>query len=165
MVSVPSNVFLANLNVPAGSPITSDPYQFTGAPLNFQAGNCAQPFSNLTDSSFCQAWCINTCPHLNPNTKAGTITSINQLQTTTSFLNSAINTSQVALASQIVPVNVTGTFTFSVIDASSSVIDATIVAIQTQLASSLPYPAKFTVGSCPALLCHYLALTTFDAFL
>ena len=146
MVSVPTNTFLANLVLPAGSPITSDPYQFSGAAFNFQAGSCPQPFGNLTDITYCSAWCVNSCPDLNPSLTVGTQTSIEQLQTTSSYVSTALSAANAALASQTAPVNVTGAVSFPLTGSeSTALVNSIIAAIPATLSGAVTYPVSFSV--------------------
>ena len=81
MVSVPSNTYLHGLDLPSGYPVTSDPYQFSGAALNVQASSCRDLFSNNTGVTYCNLVCLNTCPEQHPNVTKGLILQLQQNQT------------------------------------------------------------------------------------
>lgn len=146
MVSVPQNTFLASL-LPAGTPIPSDPYQYTGAGISYQAGNCPAPFGSDTDTAFCQVWCVNSCPELNPSpTNQTNITVANQLQTTLNLVNEAITAANQTLSSQTASIVVTGTVAFPVPSgADGTIAQAVMQMVQTQLPLSVTdYHIEFT---------------------
>jgi hypothetical protein len=146
MVTVPSNVVLGNLIIPAGNPITADPAQFTGETINFQAGTCPQPFGSLAGIEYCTAWCLNSCPELIPDQSKRTTTGISQLQTVAGFVQLAIDSANATLSAQLLPVQVSGIAIFPIPPSTSlAVIQASIAVIKSSLAASSPFPVSFDV--------------------
>jgi hypothetical protein len=114
MVSVPSDTFIAGLNVPSDNPLIFDHYQFTGEALEFIANECRQPFSSKRSFAFCSDLCLNTCPELHPDTVASL-----QLmkQQNTTMLGHAIAAIKVGEADQsefLVGASVSGPVSFKI---------------------------------------------------
>ncbi len=145
MVSVPANTYVASTIPASNNAMYADPYQFTGASFNFQAGTCPQPYGNATDITFCSALCINSCPNLNPDPRAASQTIINQLQAQVSFIGPALDAASAALALQTAPVTVTGAVSFPTGSAPVSVIQATASLMQSSLPANFPYPLTLSV--------------------
>ena len=146
MVNIPSNVFVSSLIFPAGPSIISDQYQFSGANVSLQAGACPQPFGSMTGIEFCQAWCVNTCPELNPNPRVATETSIADLKLTSGYTADALAAANAALANQSIPVVITGGVSFAVSsDVPQNVIASVISLIQATLPTTSSFPISFTV--------------------
>ena len=151
MVSVPNNVFVSDVVVPVGSPILSDPRQFSGPAVNVRAqNNCPQPFGNATGPAYCQAWCINSCPNLNPSSVSRTQNTLAEIDAVLPHLASAESTGRASFANQTLSVTINGLVVFPALGVSTAVVTAVIRDIQTQLPSSFPYPITFSCDSTTA---------------
>jgi hypothetical protein len=146
MTYVPTNTFIARLQLPVDAPaaILQDDHQFSGSSLNVASSPlCPEPFGGLgSGSAFCPVWCVNSCPHLNPNPAP----QVADNTTVLGFVNTALAQASTSLAAQQVIVNVTGPVSFPIPATASTIAIVTAAQnIQRLLPTNFIYPLTATV--------------------
>jgi hypothetical protein len=149
MTYVPRNTFLSQLKLPAGTPISLDPRQFSGSVPNFITGTCPKLYSDETGLEFCPALCVNSCPELNPVLKKAQAEQLSQAQNQLSAADTALNVTADAVEALNEHVEVTGLFTFSIPDSATLAdIEEVRSRISTELPDSLELNFTITVRAC-----------------
>ena len=146
MTYVPHNTFLSQISLPAGAPITSDPFEFSGYAINFVSGSCPVPFGSATGLQYCQDICVNSCPELNPDAVAGVKQMIAQDSTLIGYVDSAVSVFNTTRLASTALVNVTGSHSFAIpVNTVTSDVNTVLQNIQTQLPLMTPFPLKASV--------------------
>jgi hypothetical protein len=145
MVTVPANTYFGRVIYPDGTPLALDPHQYEGYSIQTDR-NCQELFGTRTGPQFCDAYCMNSCPMLNPDAVAGTEEAIAQSQTILNYVQPAITAASKAVSQSNTLVKVTGYVIFNVTgDISLNVASLIILDIQTKLSTALNNKIAFQV--------------------
>ena len=146
MVMAPRNTFFSSASWPAGTPVPSDPYQFSGEALRIADSACPEPFGSHSGSTFCPATCVNTCPDLNPSPVAAAVEKLAATTTLVNYLAPAITNADAAVAQAMAPVTINGAVSFPMPEGMTlAAAKAVMTLIQTNLPLGLGYSISFKV--------------------
>ena len=149
MSYVSPNTFVAGLLLPTDVPdILNDAHEFSGYPITVSANpQCPKPFfSSETGSSYCAAWCVNSCPELNPNQNAALSDVVTNDQNLVAALNAAVADAQSRLTTQTSTVTITGPVSFQVPNLASPILVSNVFRnVITYFPNNFLYPLNVTV--------------------
>jgi hypothetical protein len=146
LVQVSGDVFVKQvLDSPEGT--LADNRQVSGLPIRTDVQNCPQPYNPLVKGSeFCSAICVNTCPELNPDEKAGAGTTIDQNNVELEFLTDALSNAYNSTADLLDTVVVAGIVDFiAPFNTIGEVVDFVWTRVETELAEYHAHEFTFTV--------------------
>jgi len=144
MVRTPANTYVN----PSGNFIPTDPYQYTGYPLQYDTSTCPQPFTSNQDPSNCYKICFNTCPELNPSATGAAKQMLAQNKTLVNYLAAAIPLAQQAFPTSISNAIISGTVSFPIpATATPTAIQNVVNKTRHLLTPNFPYNMNITCSS------------------
>lgn len=126
--------------------MANDRRQMTGSTVSRTPSSCPAPLSGQTGAAHCAVWCTSSCPQLHPDVKAAARATIDHINKTLPYVDSAIDVAAAALAPQLTYIQVRGAVLFSLPENSTIAVgNAVVELIHAQLPLISPFSINFTV--------------------